>query len=156
MSCPDIGDKYSVFRQLEQPADKKPVGKKYIYVSHIHDSYNLTLLDRRHMLGSVMVPVSTWLDLSNNITSSLEILFGIHIGVSYLMGMIIYPSGHHSAPLPLFYVHTVAYFGSLWCWYQRVSRPCFIRAVCDGDSSYKSSKWCFVVTFPWRCQARSS
>ena len=25
---PDIGDKYSVFRQLEQPADKKPVGKK--------------------------------------------------------------------------------------------------------------------------------
>lgn len=23
----DIGDKYSVFRQLEQPADKKPVGK---------------------------------------------------------------------------------------------------------------------------------
>lgn len=41
MSYPDIGDKYSVFRQLEQPADKKPVGKKYIYVSHIHDSYNL-------------------------------------------------------------------------------------------------------------------
>uniref|UniRef100_H3C233 Synergin gamma n=1 Tax=Tetraodon nigroviridis TaxID=99883 RepID=H3C233_TETNG len=26
-SDPDIGDKYSVFRQLEQPADKKPVGK---------------------------------------------------------------------------------------------------------------------------------
>lgn len=25
---PDIGDKYSVFRQLEQPADKKQVGKK--------------------------------------------------------------------------------------------------------------------------------
>lgn len=27
-SDPDIGDKYSVFRQLEQPADKKPVGKE--------------------------------------------------------------------------------------------------------------------------------
>lgn len=24
----DIGDKYSVFRQLEQPSDKKPVGKE--------------------------------------------------------------------------------------------------------------------------------
>lgn len=27
-SDPDIGDKYSVFRQLEQPADKKSVGKR--------------------------------------------------------------------------------------------------------------------------------
>lgn len=25
--CADIGDKYSVFRQLEPAADKKPVGK---------------------------------------------------------------------------------------------------------------------------------
>lgn len=25
----DLGDKYSVFRELEQPSDRKPVGKHY-------------------------------------------------------------------------------------------------------------------------------
>ena len=35
----DIGDKYSVFRQLEQPADKKLVGKRLLFTSkskHLH------------------------------------------------------------------------------------------------------------------------
>jgi len=59
-SCSDIGDKYSVFRQLEQPADKKPVGKKlthsflHIQISPCCQLFCLQL----HVLNSEMAPVS--------------------------------------------------------------------------------------------------
>lgn len=42
-SDPEIGDKYSVFRQLEQPADKKPVGKKPFF-PHILIKNTLTYI----------------------------------------------------------------------------------------------------------------
>lgn len=59
----DIGDKYSVFRQLEQPSDKKPVGKeasqKHSNIGQTHTHTYLLVIPMdgtENILGFEMVP----------------------------------------------------------------------------------------------------
>lgn len=166
-SIPDIGDKYSVFRQLEQPAEKKPVGKK---LSHpfLHIQVDLCLSS----VPPVRSPDTRHVGLGwdrRNLQKLHHILLRKQIFVNLVViwrkenvPLIkrcfitwVKPSGHYNAILSLFHVYTVPCFASLQCSYQCVSRPCFIRTVSDGDSSYNSSKSCFAVTFLWHCQAPS-
>lgn len=110
----DIGDKYSVFRQLEQPADKKPVGKNlsqpflYIKVSEKHTCILANLLfffiyfcvflsqiplvslpnDKKDLLGSEMMPVSTWLKDRRDLQEPYYILLRKQVFVLFWLGFV--------------------------------------------------------------------